>query len=339
MERFNRLAHSVWDCKYHIVWIPKYRRKEIYGSKRRIVVDGIKQWSRIKGIDIIEDHAMSDHIHLCVGKIYIGSAKIVESPLYVDDRDKHFECEEKRFYHEPIVILDPDGHEIRKIDTFDAIIDSDLAGLFNNNGKDHYEIETCDPLHLNDVRILTEDMAGRFPRFRPGDLLVSFRSLNGVGVLDPETKLFKWFYVGALQSQHSPRFHGNNRVLVFDNLGGLKKNGISRIMGIDVTTGEARTVFPKAGVSIPSRSFFSKTAGHIEVHPDQQRMLVSWTHQGLIWEIDIESGEVLWEAVNTHKTNGRHARVSVYTSFYVHDVNFPMNRGKSSGLKGLKTTP
>ena len=28
MERFNRLAHSVWDCKYHIVWIPKYRRKE-----------------------------------------------------------------------------------------------------------------------------------------------------------------------------------------------------------------------------------------------------------------------------------------------------------------------
>jgi len=28
MERFNRLAHSIWDCKYHVVWIPKYRRKE-----------------------------------------------------------------------------------------------------------------------------------------------------------------------------------------------------------------------------------------------------------------------------------------------------------------------
>jgi putative transposase len=66
MERFNRLAHSVWDCKYHIVWIPKYRRKELYGTRRRIVVDTIKQWGRIKGIEIIEGHALPDHIHLCV---------------------------------------------------------------------------------------------------------------------------------------------------------------------------------------------------------------------------------------------------------------------------------
>jgi putative transposase len=58
MERFNRLAHSIWDCKYHVVWIPKYRRKELYGKKRQIVVDTIKQWARIKGIEIIEGHAM-----------------------------------------------------------------------------------------------------------------------------------------------------------------------------------------------------------------------------------------------------------------------------------------
>ncbi|MDQ1277432.1 MAG: REP-associated tyrosine transposase [Thermodesulfobacteriota bacterium] len=66
MERFHRLAHSIWDCKYHIVWIPKYRRKALYCEKRRIVVDTIKQWVRIKVIEIIEGDAMSDHIHLCV---------------------------------------------------------------------------------------------------------------------------------------------------------------------------------------------------------------------------------------------------------------------------------
>ena len=66
MEHFNRLSHSIWDCKYHIIWIPKYRRKELYGAKRRIVVDTIKQWARIKGIEIIEGYAMPDHIHLCV---------------------------------------------------------------------------------------------------------------------------------------------------------------------------------------------------------------------------------------------------------------------------------
>jgi len=66
MERFNRLAHSIWDCKYHVVWIPKYRRKELYGTKRQIVVDTIKKWARIKGVEIIEGHAMLDHIHLCI---------------------------------------------------------------------------------------------------------------------------------------------------------------------------------------------------------------------------------------------------------------------------------
>jgi putative transposase len=55
MERFNRLAHSIWDCKYHIVWIPKYRRKELYGKKKRIVVDTVKQWARIKGIEMGAD--------------------------------------------------------------------------------------------------------------------------------------------------------------------------------------------------------------------------------------------------------------------------------------------
>jgi putative transposase len=51
---------------YHVVWVPKYRRKELYKTKRRVVVDTVKQWARIKGIEIIEGHAMPDHIHLCV---------------------------------------------------------------------------------------------------------------------------------------------------------------------------------------------------------------------------------------------------------------------------------
>ncbi len=66
MERFNKLAHSIWDCKYHVIWIPKYRRKELYGKKREVVVRTIKKWARIKGIKIIEGHAVQDHIHLCL---------------------------------------------------------------------------------------------------------------------------------------------------------------------------------------------------------------------------------------------------------------------------------
>ena len=65
-QDFNKLSHSLWNCKYHIVWIPKYRRKELYGTKREIVVKTIKQWARIKGVEIIEGHAMPARIHLCL---------------------------------------------------------------------------------------------------------------------------------------------------------------------------------------------------------------------------------------------------------------------------------
>ena len=64
MERFKSLAHSKWECKYHVIWIPKYRRKVLYGEKRRVVVETIKKWAGYKGIEIIEGHAVLDHIHL-----------------------------------------------------------------------------------------------------------------------------------------------------------------------------------------------------------------------------------------------------------------------------------
>ena len=48
------------------MWVPKYRRKELYGKKRTIVVETIKKWAGIKGVEIIEGHAMPDHIHLCL---------------------------------------------------------------------------------------------------------------------------------------------------------------------------------------------------------------------------------------------------------------------------------
>ena len=66
MERFRRLSHSIWSCKYHVVWMPKYRRKELYGQRREVVIRTIKKWAKIKEIEILEGHAMKDHIHLCL---------------------------------------------------------------------------------------------------------------------------------------------------------------------------------------------------------------------------------------------------------------------------------
>ena len=60
------LSHTRWNCKYHIVFIPKYRRKEIYGKIRIDIGQIIRQLCVYKDVEIIEAHAMPDHIHMMV---------------------------------------------------------------------------------------------------------------------------------------------------------------------------------------------------------------------------------------------------------------------------------
>ncbi len=58
------LAHTKWLCEYHIVFTPKYRRKIIYNELRVDIQGIIKDLCKWKGIEIIEGHMMSDHVHL-----------------------------------------------------------------------------------------------------------------------------------------------------------------------------------------------------------------------------------------------------------------------------------
>lgn len=60
------LSHTRWNCKYHLVFIPKYRRKEIYGELRVDIGRIIRTLCEYKEVEIIEAHAMMDHIHMLV---------------------------------------------------------------------------------------------------------------------------------------------------------------------------------------------------------------------------------------------------------------------------------
>ena len=62
----NSLSHSKWNCKYHIVFAPKYRRKVFYGEKKAAVGKILRQLCEWKGVKIIEAEACPDHIHLFV---------------------------------------------------------------------------------------------------------------------------------------------------------------------------------------------------------------------------------------------------------------------------------
>ncbi len=64
MQDIQSQSHVSWICTYHIVIVPKYRKKVLYGQVRKEMGEIIKSLCKQKGIDLVEGHAMPDHIHL-----------------------------------------------------------------------------------------------------------------------------------------------------------------------------------------------------------------------------------------------------------------------------------
>ena len=77
MKDYKSLSHTRWDCKYPIVFIPKKRKKVIYGSLRKYLGDILHELAKQKDIEILEGHLMRDHVHICLSippKIAVSSA-------------------------------------------------------------------------------------------------------------------------------------------------------------------------------------------------------------------------------------------------------------------------
>ena len=65
-EPWKSLAHSRWECKYHVVFIPKYRRKSVYGEIRASLGGIFHELARQKECRIVEGHLLADHVHICI---------------------------------------------------------------------------------------------------------------------------------------------------------------------------------------------------------------------------------------------------------------------------------
>ena len=66
MHDWKSLSHVRWDCKYHLVIVPKYRKRRLYGKFRQNVGDILKELCRQKRVDMLEGHLMPDHVHMCI---------------------------------------------------------------------------------------------------------------------------------------------------------------------------------------------------------------------------------------------------------------------------------
>ncbi len=66
MHDWQSMSHVRWDCKYHVVIVPKYRKKLLFGKLRHQIGPILRELCGQKGIDLLEGHVMPDHVHMCL---------------------------------------------------------------------------------------------------------------------------------------------------------------------------------------------------------------------------------------------------------------------------------
>jgi len=121
-------------------------------------------------------------------------------------------------------------------------------------------ISLYDPFHQNDVDALSPSVASRFPDFAVGDLLLSFRSINLIVVVDQDSLKIKWYSYGEFSRQHDPDWGYNGEIIVYDN---KSHSTDSRIISIDVATKQPRVL-----VDGEPFAFYQYAGGDQHMHTD-----------------------------------------------------------------------
>jgi hypothetical protein len=143
-----------------------------------------------------------------------------------------------------------------------------------------------DILHTNSVRVLNPGLAAKFPLFAPGQVLISMRSLDTLGVLDLAKRKIVWSAQGLWKAQHSPEFLDNGRLLVYDNYGSSKG---TRVLEFDPNTGAIPWCYANEN-SVP---FTAVTRGMASRLPNGNTLIVD--SDGLrVFEVTLQK-ELVWE--------------------------------------------
>ncbi|ASJ70715.1 arylsulfotransferase family protein [Granulosicoccus antarcticus] len=228
--------------------------------------------------------------------------------------------------------FDPEtGETIEEISLIDDIIDTSsenrtIFTIVPGKGFEHYKGRhvVYDRFHPNDLEVLRPEMADAFPQFEAGDLLLSFRNINMVAVLAPDTRQIKWWSHGPWIQQHDPDFTANGEISVYNNNG---YRGESSIIAMDPQTRQVRTVEID-----PDFRFYSQYMGKHEYLQDGT-LQITVPYEGRAMEFD-KNGRLLLE-INNIFNEGHNAFISDYLwlpedYFDIAPADFACNNGQPS---------
>lgn len=220
------------------------------------------------------------------GLALVPSLKVGDGDVKVSFATKNstLDCDTDHPQLDTIQIVDGDGSVIEEIELMPIVGQSNWGGLLLET------TDACDPLHLNYIDVVGDDAEGGLV---PGDLVLSFRNLSRFAIFDPVKKQIRQIVGGGFIQQHSVRHLSGSRFLIFDNRGGDASGPPSRVVEFDIATGSERRVFPNSNTPEEYAQVFSNRAGHLDISPDRERVLASFTHAGRAFEIEISSGRLI----------------------------------------------
>lgn len=187
-----------------------------------------------------------------------------------------------------LVTLSPDGQEIRKISLTRALAQSRYNGFLHAAPA----FSTEDPLHTNAVEYIDRAKAERLAVGREGQVVVSFRDIGVIAVVDPQTGTIEWATRGPWVGQHDPSVLDNGDILVFDNFGAFDKGNDSRILAFDPKTMEVTWQYEGNA----ERPFVSEIRGSTE-RLANGNTLITESDGGRLLEVTPD-GAIAWEYVN-----------------------------------------
>jgi len=225
------------------------------------------------------------------------------------------------FRLDTIVVLGPDGRLRRTIDLYDALEKSPFRFLIPQVAVDAEQADAreLDLLHTNNVEVFDGSLARVADIYRAGNILVSFKNINAIAILDGRTLAIAWMWGPTnLSFQHAPTLLRGGDILVFDNGSGRH----SSIVAIDPRTD--RVVWRYA----PASDFFSNIRGACQRLPNGNT-LVTESQTGYAFEVT-PGGETTWRFANP--SVDRHGmRQAIYRMYRYSEADLPFLRAGAAG--------
>jgi hypothetical protein len=195
-------------------------------------------------------------------------------------------CQGGRPLLDTVNVVDGNGRLTAQLPMLDKLVESPFRAVLQHT------TDECDPLHLNYVDVLDESVRG-IAGLAPGDLVVSLRNISAFAIVDGRDGTFKRLVNGTFFKQHSVQHLEGSRFLLFDNHGAEAGYGPSRLLLVDIATGEEVTVFPNDATPAELRTLFSRVRGKVDISPDRQRVLAVFSEEGKAVEVRLADGAVL----------------------------------------------